>query len=251
MRLSRLIADFRLAETRLIHSIEREVSVRTRVTLMHRTTALMDGIENHSPESADEMRTKIAFFMSRAQRNRNRRELQIALDLIALSESGQSRHSPCESRSARPFEVLDRLVARGVSAGCLTDYVANLPERASVLDSGFRHLCTSSGNQKFHAMAADRFTNLHVGDLIGAKRYLERGRDHMNAALSGRNHAYYYALDVPTLGTRVMQCALRRWQKPSGETAGLALWVRDVTEQLGARHGFGEVPFALPDAGFH
>jgi len=250
MRLSRLIADFNLVEARLTQSVIRDVSVQIRVALTRRTASLMDSIERHDPEDTKDMRTKIEFFLHRAQRGRNRHDMSIALDLIARHDSASSSRSPpCQSRSTHPHEVLDRLAGRGAEADDLAAHIKPMTQRASLVDHEFRHICTSRGNLEFHAMPSERFQGLHMADLIGAQRYYDRSRAHLAGALSGRSRAYYYALDVPTLGPRVMQCAMRPWLAPGGEVSGVVMWVNDVTNRLGQGHGFGDVPFALPDGG--
>jgi len=247
MRLSRLIADFNLIEARLTNALKREVPVQTLVTLTRRSASLMDSLERHDPDCRDELRIKIEFFLIRARRSRNRRELAIALDLINRHHDGLKTRPPCQSRSALPCEVLDRLVARGAEADALAAQIAPLAQRASLVDRDFRHICTSRGNIEFHGASSGRFSGLHMADLIGTQRYCDRGHGNLTAALSGRRRAYYYSLDVPTLGMRVMQCAMRPWSVPSGEVAGVLVRVDDVTDRLSARHGFGDVPFAFPD----
>lgn len=247
MRLCRLIADFNLIEARLRQSLSRDVSVGTRVSLTRRAASLFDIIERHDPENPEDLRTKIEFFLRRAQRARSRHDLTIALDLIARFDKANPGSGPCVSRSTMPNEVLDRLVSRAVGAADIISHIRPLVQRASLLDREFRHLCTSRGNLEFHAAPAQKFDGLHMAELIGTRRYRDRAQIHMQGTMSGLPRAYYYALDVPTLGTRVMQCAMRPWAVPNGEVSGLLMWVNDVTDRLSKMHGSGDVPFALPD----
>jgi len=247
MRLLRLIADFNLVQDRLAQSLVRDVTLETRVALTRRLAALMDSIERHDPESTDQLRTKVEFFLHRARRSRSKRDLAIAMDLIARCGNELLSDGPCQSRSTQPHEVLDRLMRRGVTLAQAAPRIIEQPSRVSLLDRDFRHRCTSRGNLEFHCCSRSRFDNLHMADLIGAERYLGRSRWHMQSAMSGRSSTYYYTLDVPCLGARVMQCTMRPWHLPSGEVSGLLVWVSDVTDRLTRHHGFDDVPAAFPD----
>ena len=121
-------------------------------------------------------------------------------------------------------------------------YVAGLAERASLVDHTFRHMCTSKGNAAFHDRPANEFVNLHMCDLVGAQRYYARSEMQMNRSLKGNSLGYYYPLDVPVLGVRVMQCFMRPWHRTTGETGGLMVWIDDVTDKLSLTDPVGDSP---------
>ncbi len=256
MLLVRMIADFSLVQTRLAASFRRETAVSTRVALMRRATTLMDAIERHDPVNRAEMQIKVEFFLCRARRSPTgsdgRRDLAIAMDLISrFDAAGQAQH-PNNSRSTLPWEVLDRLAGRGAREDQLADYIRNLPQRSSILDSGYRHICTSRGNAAFHGRAPAEFNGMHMGDLIGSERFNTRCKQQMTNAMNGRRLSYYYPLEVPVLGMRVIQCKMQPWTHLSGETGGVMILANDVTDRLTGAHGFGNVPVVAngPGAGW-
>ncbi|WP_126623175.1 hypothetical protein [Oceaniglobus ichthyenteri] len=247
MRLARLIADFQLSQTRLARSVMQGTGIATQVALMRHTAALMDTIEAHDPASPAELRSKVEFFFERAQRTGGKRELNIALSLINRFEGRWSLRGPSQNRSARPYEVLERLAYRGAAHSEMARLVSDMPQRASLIDRSFRHICTSQGNAAFHNRPSAEFDGLHMGDLIGATRYHSRAKPEMTRTLDGRPVAYYYPLDVPVLGTRVMQCFMRRWRKCTDEIGGLVIWINDVTDKLTSAHNFADISAAWPD----
>lgn len=242
MRFARLIADYSVVQARLRHSIIADTSIATRLSLMRQATALMDRIENHDPIDAQELRCKIAFFLERARRGSGQYDMNIALSLAARAEK-----PGCETggkRSAMPHEVLNRLVMRGASPDQVKRFVLGLDERASLLDKSLRYCSTSKGNANFHGRSSRDFNGQHVTEVIGMQRFVTRGKRYMEQSLSGRSVSYYYSLQVPVLGMRVMQCFMRPWHADGGTTEGLMMWVDDVTDRMTRTHGFEDLPAA-------
>lgn len=221
---SALVSEFQFLETQMRQSLATGRPPDESGRFLRLCADMLDRIESYVPETPDEARDQIFFFIKRGMRGCSlsvgERDIDIALTLSARNFSDMPRRaSGLGGREFRP------------ESASIIDYVCGSVERASFIDTGFRYVATSAGNAEFYGSRPVRIVGTHVAELIGSKRFETRGKPRLEAAFRGDPQCYLHSISHAGR-TRIMSCQMKPVRRRTGEVDGAVVYLRDVTGDL-------------------
>ncbi len=222
--LSALVSEFHFHERRLRASLEKGLPATVCAEALRRCADAMDRIETHSPQTPDEARDQVFFFLRRGMERSTvriaNREIDIALTLAARTYAD----APAPSHARAGLRPEPHIVS-------VAEYVAASVERASFIDTDFRYVATSRANADFYGSRPLRFAGAHVGEFIGRQRFEQRAKRNLEDCFRGTATSYFHSVDIGD-ARRIMSCQMKPVRRETGEIDGAIVYMRDVTSEL-------------------
>ncbi|MBJ3762593.1 hypothetical protein ILP92_07535 [Maribius pontilimi] len=234
----------KLVEAQLVASLREQASTRVHVSLVREASKLNDQLENYVAQSKDELCEMVAFFVNRSARAPNsetgRRDLERALDL----SNGIARDAnlqPSVPRLGRGASFAD--VARGIADPLeLSQHIAASTERLVAVSVTDRYLGVSDANAVFNHTTPARMIDLHIEQVIGKRRYIDRAGPALEACLRHGSTAYVYPFTVETQGQRFIRCEMHPIRDRTDRPYCTLMRLTDVTSGMQRGDPLQELP---------
>ncbi|RVT82678.1 hypothetical protein DXV76_15675 [Rhodobacteraceae bacterium CCMM004] len=224
MRFVTLIAELKLAEARLRTAMTYHGSTRFHAKLLRRCATLMDAVENHTPDSADELNEQIAFFLRRASDYNGGAIADRSMEIVVRLMNAFPNGAPQDGRSLALEALEDVCGEDGISA-----YITGSLERLVAIDTGFRYLAVSQPNAQFNRNTQAGMVSMHLEQVIGRERYVSRARRRLELCFNGQAQEYYYPVAVADRDRRVIRCQMKPVYDNLGQLYCGLMYMHDVT----------------------
>lgn len=209
MKFIQLVSALQLTDAQLARALASDDKAARHARLLRDSAVLLERIETYEPESTEELREMVGFFMARATRHTSsdtgKHDFAIA---AALMKRYGNADLPCRAPMQDPEGSGALFVASGSDPSDIARQIVLAGHRVAAIDANYRYLATSRVNAAFYKMSPLALVGRHLCETIGSDRFHKRARGKIDLCLAGNKQDYLFRAHDPIAGQRVMRCRM-------------------------------------------
>ena len=229
MSINNLVQSFNELSAKLSAKIEKNESVAAVQELDKNISEILERIREYEPNSFQELKAKLKFFIDELHLEHGRKCTSFALNSITdILEKDFS------FRLMKPLHSVEDIHSNSVDErerkiNNAYNLVTQSTQRLSIIDLKFRYLNTSQTNGLFYQTKPKDVVGKHVGELIGQRRFENRAKRFFEKCFSGIRQEYFHTLEAED-DVRLMQCQMLPLRGSGGAVFGSIVAMNDITD---------------------